>query len=109
MKKLAIVAPDYCDEMFAVRCFSRVSDRSGMGINADAELFASTEDAEPTHLHIYNLAQLTEGFKKGAVKLPASVVTVSYPSERWFAPEGTEPMDLWVYRYVDPNQIPLFA
>ena len=82
---------------------------TGHWTNTYAELFGPTKDGPPTHLHINDLKFAIKAFKLGKMKLPASIVTVSYPSEPWHAPEGTEPMDLYVHRYVDQKQISLFA
>ncbi len=78
MKKLDVVHPSHCDQMFVITSFSRGPDRSGMGVNAYAELFSDREDGKPTHLHIYSLKTAVDAYQARKLKLPDSIVTVSY-------------------------------
>lgn len=100
MTQLMLVHPTYCDTMYIVGGLSH-----GTWVDAVAELYALDANEPPTHLHIYDYAACVKAFKSGHLKLPDTLRTVSYPCSDWHAPAGTEPMDLYVHRYVDPRQM----
>lgn len=69
---LRIVRKGFCDDLFAVRSFG-----SGHWTNPFAELF-SQGDAPPVHIHVYNQEKSREAYKLGKMKVPSTVLTVSY-------------------------------